>query len=69
MVKTNTSGVLAAAAGALVAGGLLVLIMLVVRAQPAAAAFPGQNGSLALEALCAPVPAWTIPKGIARSSR
>jgi hypothetical protein len=47
-VKTNHVGTLAAAAGALVAAGLLVLMLLVVvEARPAEATFPGKNGKIA----------------------
>jgi hypothetical protein len=49
MVKTNPSGVLAAAGAALVGVGLLVL-MLVVQARPAGATFPGPNGKIAYAA-------------------
>jgi Tol biopolymer transport system component len=48
--KTNPLGILAAAAGALVAVGLLVLMLLVVEARPAEATFPGQNGRIAYTA-------------------
>jgi hypothetical protein len=44
MVKTTPLGALTAAGGALVAVGLLVLMMVVVQARPARATFPGQNG-------------------------
>jgi hypothetical protein len=44
VAKTNHLRALAAAAGMLVAGGLLVLMMLVVEARPAEATFPGPNG-------------------------
>lgn len=48
MANTKHFGALAAAAGALVAVGLVVLIMLVVvEVGPAEAAFPGQNGKIA----------------------
>jgi hypothetical protein len=48
MTKTNHWGALAAAVGALVAVGLLPLIMLVVfEAGPAEATFPGKNGKIA----------------------
>jgi TolB protein len=47
MLRTNTLGALAAAAGALVAVGLLTLMMLVVEVRPAEAGFPGQNGRIA----------------------
>jgi hypothetical protein len=46
-VKTNHVGTLAAAAGALVTAGLLVLMLLVVEARPAEATFPGKNGKIA----------------------
>jgi Tol biopolymer transport system component len=50
MVKTNQWGALAAAAGTLVAVGLLVLIMLVVvQAGPAEATFPGKPGKIAYQ--------------------
>jgi hypothetical protein len=47
MVKTNHLGSLTAAVGVLVAEGLLVLMLMVVEARPAGAAFPGQNGKIA----------------------
>jgi Tol biopolymer transport system component len=47
MAKTNHLGALAAAAGALVAVGLLMLMLLVVEARPAGATFPGKNGKIA----------------------
>jgi len=48
MAKTNPWGALVAAAGALVAGGLLLLIVLVVvEARPAKATFPGKPGKIA----------------------
>jgi Tol biopolymer transport system component len=47
MANTKHFGALAAAAGALVAMGLVLLIMLVVEVGPAEAAFPGQNGKIA----------------------
>jgi Tol biopolymer transport system component len=48
MAKTNHRGALAAAAGTLAAVGLLVLIMLVVLyAQPAEANYPGTPGKIA----------------------
>jgi hypothetical protein len=51
MVKTNPSGVLAAAAGAALVGvGLLVLMLVVVHARPAGATFPGPNGKIAYAA-------------------
>ena len=47
-MKTNHVGTLAPAAGALVAAGLLVLMLLVVvEARPAEATFPGKNGKIA----------------------
>jgi TolB protein len=47
MAKTNRFGALAVAAGALVAATLLVLVLVVVKPQPAGAAFPGTNGLIA----------------------
>jgi hypothetical protein len=47
MVKTNPSGVLAAAGAALVGVGLLALMLVVVQARPAGATFPGPNGKIA----------------------
>jgi TolB protein len=47
MAKTNHWRTLAAAAGTLVAVGLLVLIMMIVEARPAEATFPGKNGKIA----------------------
>ncbi len=48
MAKSNHWGALAAAAGTLVAVGLVVLIMLVVvQAPPAGATFPGKSGKIA----------------------
>ena len=48
MAKTNPWGALAAAAGTLVAVGLVVLIMLVVvEARPAEATFPGKPAKIA----------------------
>jgi Tol biopolymer transport system component len=47
MTKTNHWGTLAAAAGTLVAVGLLLLMMVVVEAGPAEATFPGKNGRIA----------------------
>jgi hypothetical protein len=47
MAKTNHLGSLTAAAGVLVAEGLLVLMLMVVEVRPAGAAFPGQNGKIA----------------------
>jgi TolB protein len=47
MAKTNHLGALAAAAGTLVAVGLLLLMLLVIDAQPAGATFPGKNGKIA----------------------
>jgi len=50
MAKTYHWGALAAAAGTLVAVGLVVLIMLVVvEAGPAEATFPGKPGKIAYE--------------------
>jgi WD40-like Beta Propeller Repeat len=46
MAKSNHSGALAAAAGVLVAMGLL-LLMVAVQAQPAEATFPGLLGNIA----------------------
>jgi TolB protein len=46
MAKTNHFGALAAAAGTLVAVGLVVLIMVIVEAGPAEATFPGKNGRI-----------------------
>ena len=50
MVKTNPSGVLAAAGAAIVGVGLLVLMLVVVQARPAGATFPGPNGKIAYAA-------------------
>src|SRR5918997_1199445 len=48
MAKTNHFlGALAAAGGALVTVGLLVLMLVVVQARPVGATFPGQNGKIA----------------------
>jgi Tol biopolymer transport system component len=47
MAKTNHLGALTAAVGVLVAEGLLMLMLMVVEARPAGAAFPGQNGKIA----------------------
>src|SRR5918998_2235552 len=47
IAKTNHLGSLAAAVGALVAVGLLLLIMVVVEAGPAGATFPGKPGKIA----------------------
>lgn len=47
MAKSNHFGALAAAAGTLVAVGLVVLMMVVVEADPAEATFPGKNGKIA----------------------
>jgi Tol biopolymer transport system component len=47
MTKTSHFGALVAAVGALVAVGLLGLMLLVVEARPAGAAFPGKNGKIA----------------------
>jgi hypothetical protein len=50
MVKTNTLGALAAAAGALVAVGLLVLMLLMSEAHPAGAILlPGLRGKIAYQ--------------------
>jgi dipeptidyl aminopeptidase/acylaminoacyl peptidase len=51
MLKTNTLGALAAAAGALVAVGLVMLMVLVVDVQPAEATFAGKNGNIAYSSL------------------
>ena len=51
MVKTKPSGVLAAAGGALVAVGSLVVMLMVVEARPAEATFPGPNGKIAYSVL------------------
>jgi Tol biopolymer transport system component len=51
IVKTNRSGVLAAAGGALVAVGLLMVMLMVVEARPAGATFPGPNGKIAYAVL------------------
>jgi hypothetical protein len=47
MVKTNPFGALAAVGGALVAVGLLVLMLVVVEVRPAEATFPGNPGRIA----------------------
>jgi TolB protein len=47
MARTNHFGAMAAAAGTLVAVGLVMLIMVVVEARPAEATFPGNNGRIA----------------------
>src|SRR5688572_23580484 len=47
MAKTNHLGALAAAAGILVAVGLLLLMLQVTDAQPAEATFPGKPGKIA----------------------
>src|SRR5215210_6145121 len=49
MTKTNQWGALTAAAGTLVAVGLLLLIMVVVEARPAEATFPGKPGKIAYQ--------------------
>jgi hypothetical protein len=49
MAKTNQWGALAAAAGMLMAVGLLLLIMVVVEAGPAEATFPGKAGKIAYQ--------------------
>ena len=53
IVKTNRLGLLAAVVGLLVAVGLLVL-MVVIEAQPAEATFPAENGKIAYVTLTAP---------------
>src|SRR5918995_5828002 len=53
IAKTNRLGLLAAVVGLLVAVGLLVL-MVVVEAQPAGATFPGKNGKITYVTLTAP---------------
>jgi hypothetical protein len=50
MAKSNHFGSLAAAAGTLVAVGLVVLMLLMVEAGPAEATFPGKNGYIAYSA-------------------
>ena len=52
---TNQLGAMAAAAGALVAVGLLML-MVMVEAGPAEAAFPGKNGRIAYSSYDGPFP-------------
>ena len=55
MAKTHHWGALAAAAGTLVAVGVLLLIMLVVvEARPAQASFPGKPGKIAYSGKDAP---------------
>ena len=49
IAKTNHLEALAAAVGALVAVGLLLLIMVVVEAGPAEATFPGKPGKIAYQ--------------------
>src|SRR5215212_1424889 len=49
MAKTNHWGALAAAAGTLVAVGLVLLIMVVVEAGPAEATFPGKPAKIAYQ--------------------
>src|SRR5215203_5574141 len=49
MAKTNLWGPLAAAAGMLLAVGLVLLIMVVVEASPAEATFPGNPGKIAYQ--------------------
>jgi Tol biopolymer transport system component len=49
MAKTNHWGPLVAAAGTLVAVGLVLLIMVVVEARPAEATFPGKPGKIAYQ--------------------
>src|SRR5215204_303847 len=57
MAKANPWGALATAAGKLVAVGLLLLIMLVVvEAQPAEATFPGKPGKIVYSGEDAPAP-------------
>ena len=46
-MKTNCWVALAAGAGALVAVGLLMVVLMLVEMQPAEATFPGQNGKIA----------------------
>jgi TolB protein len=50
-VEDQPVGALAVATGTLVAVGLLVLMMVLVEAQPAEATFPGQNGRIAYSSL------------------
>lgn len=50
MAKTKNVGALASAAGALVAVGLLMMVM-VVQPRPAGATFPGPNGKIAYTVL------------------
>jgi hypothetical protein len=50
MWKISRLEALVVAAGALVAVGLLVLMMVLVEAQPAEATFPGQNGRMLITA-------------------
>ena len=49
MVKTNPFGALAEVGGALVAVGLLVLMLVVVEVRPAGATFPGNSGRIAYQ--------------------
>ena len=49
MAKTNHLGALAAAAGTLVAVGLLLLMLMLVDVGPAEATFPGKPGKIAYE--------------------
>jgi hypothetical protein len=49
MAKTNHLGALAAAAGTLVAVGLLQLMLMLVDVGPAEATFPGKPGKIAYE--------------------
>jgi Tol biopolymer transport system component len=55
---TKQSGAMATAAGALVAVGLLMLMVVMVEAEPAGAAFPGKNGRIAYSSY-----EGTFPKG------
>src|SRR5215208_3759502 len=50
MVRITPLGALAVAGGALVAVGLLVLMMVVVQARPARATFPSPHGKIAYAA-------------------
>jgi hypothetical protein len=63
MTKTNQWGPLATAAGALVAVGLLVLIMVVVEARPAGATFPGTPGKIAYYGYDGDAEIYTIKPG------
>jgi dipeptidyl aminopeptidase/acylaminoacyl peptidase len=53
---TNQLGAVATAAGALVAVGLLMLMVVMVEAGPAGAAFPGKNGRIAYSSYDGPFP-------------